>query len=96
MAELVPDYFTDGWRTRVLACPCDWQGDSRDMAMELHDQVTDYACPRCGNLLLIVTHPSLEQVRQAAAAGHPEAIEQWAIVEEARRRFPPDTDPADP
>ncbi|MEL1263644.1 hypothetical protein [Pseudoxanthomonas putridarboris] len=88
MAELVPDYFSAGWRTRALACPCGWEGDSRGMAMELHDQVTDYACPQCGNLLLIVTHPTLAQVRQAAAEGQAEAIEQLAIVEEARRHFP--------
>ncbi len=90
MAELVPDYFTAGWRERALACLCDWHGDSRAMAMELHDAVTDYACPRCGNLLLIVSHPSLEQVRAAATAGNAEAAGQLAIIEEARARFPAD------
>ena len=48
MAELVADYFTAGWRDRTLSCPCGWQGDSRAMAMELHDAVTDYACSQCG------------------------------------------------
>ncbi len=76
----------------MLACPCGWEGDSRGMAMELHDAVTDYACPACGNLLLIVSHPDLAQVRRAAAAGHPEAIDQLAIVEEALGRFPPASD----
>jgi len=90
VAELVPDYFTAGWRERTRACPCGWQGDSRAMAMELHDAVTDYACPECGNLLLIVSHPSLEQVRAAAGAGNEEALAQLAILEEARDRFPPD------
>jgi len=89
MAELVLDYFAAGWRERVLACPCGWQGDSRAMAMELHDAVTDYACPACGNLLLIVSHPDLAQVRQAAARGHEEALAQLALVEEALARFPP-------
>lgn len=84
MAELVPEYFVAGWRDRPLSCPCGWQGDSRAMAMELHEQVTDYACPDCGNLLLIVPHPTLEQVTRAAAEGHPEAIEQLALLEEAR------------
>lgn len=89
MAELVPDYFAAGWRERAVACPCDWQGDSRAMAMELHDDVTDYACPACGNLLLIVSHPSLAQVRQAAAADHPEARAHLAIVEEAQALLRP-------
>lgn len=90
MAELVSDYFTAGWRERALACPCDWRGDSRAMAMELHDAVTDYACPACGNLLLIVSHPSLDQVRAAATAGNEEAMAQLTIIEEALARFPPD------
>lgn len=84
------DYFDTGWRERELACPCDWRGGSRAMAMELHDAVTDYACPQCGNLLLIVSHPTLEQVRAAAAAGNDEAATQLAIVEEALARFPAD------
>ena len=92
MAEVVPDYFSPGWRERVLSCPCGWQGDSRATAMELHEQVTDYACPGCGNLLLIVSHPSLDQVRTAAAGGHAEAREHLAIVEEALARFPPAAD----
>lgn len=90
MAELVTDYFSAGWRERELPCPCNWQGDSRAMAMELHDAVTDYACPQCGNLLLIVSHPTLDQVRAAAAKGHGEAMAHLAIIEEARVRYPPD------
>lgn len=87
MAEILHDYFTSGWRSRVLDCACGWQGDTKSMAMELHDEVTDYACPQCANLLLIVTHPSLEQVRQAAADGNEEAQQQLAIVEEACSGF---------
>ena len=90
MSELVPDYFTAGWRARDLTCPCGWHGDSRSMAMELHDAVTDYACPQCGNLLLIVSHPTLYQVRAAAANGNDEATAQLGIIEEALARFPPD------
>lgn len=90
MAEILHDYFASGWRSRVLDCACGWQGDTKSMAMELHDEVTDYACPQCANLLLIVTHPSLEQVRQAAAEGNQEAQQQLAIVEEALQRFPQD------
>jgi hypothetical protein len=51
--------------------------------MELHEEVTDYACPGCENTLLIVSHPDIVQVRQAAADGNLEAQQQLALVEEA-------------
>lgn len=89
MADIIHDYFQPGWRTRELGCVCGWRGESSDMAMELHDEVTDYACPQCENLLLIVSHPSLEQVRDAAGAGNEEARQQLAIVEEALRQHRP-------
>jgi hypothetical protein len=53
------------------------------MRMELHEEVTDYACPACECTLLIVSHPDLDQVRQAAANGNTEAQQQLALVEEA-------------
>jgi hypothetical protein len=82
MAEIIRNYFTPGWRTERIGCVCGWEGDSRKMQMELHQEVTDYACPSCENTLLIVSHPDIEQVRQAAADGNLEAQQQLALVEE--------------
>ena len=82
MAEIIRNYFTPGWRTDRLHCVCGWEGSSANMAMELHEEVTDYACPACENTLLIVAHPDLAQV-QHAAAGNVEAQQQLALVEEA-------------
>lgn len=87
MAELLQNYFTEGWRERVLECACGWRGDSRAMSMELHGEVTDYSCPSCASLVLIVSHPSLAQVQEAAAAGHPEARQHLALLDEARAHF---------
>ena len=84
MAETVASYFSADWRQRVIACPCTWEGDSRGMRMQLHETATDYACPACEATLLIVAHPDIEQVRQAAAEGNEEARMQLQIVEEAR------------
>jgi hypothetical protein len=83
MAEIIRNYFMPRWRTDRLSCVCGWEGDSSAMQMELHEEVTDYACPACENTLLIVSHPNLEQVRQAAAEGNREAVQQLALVEEA-------------
>lgn len=83
MAEIIRNYFIPGWRGNAITCICGWRGDSAAMTMELHDEVTDFACPACESMLLIVSHPSIEQVRQAAAAGNVEASQQLTIIEEA-------------
>ena len=83
MAEIIRNYFTPGWRSDRLSCICGWEGTSANMQMELHEEVTDYACPACENTLLIVSHPDMQQVQQAAASGNVEAQQQLALVEEA-------------
>ena len=83
MADIIRNYFTPGWRSDRLSCICGWEGTSANMQMELHEEVTDYACPACENTLLIVSHPDMQQVQQAAAAGNVEAQQQLALVEEA-------------
>ena len=83
MAGIVKNYFEPGWRTRPMTCVCGWQGESAAMVMQLHEEVTDYACPDCESTLLIVPHPDMEQVMQAAADGDAEAQQQLALVEEA-------------
>ena len=83
MAEIIRNYFTPGWRSDRLSCICGWEGTSANMQMELHEEVTDYACPACENTLLIVSHPDMQQVQQAAAAGNIEAQQQLDLVEEA-------------
>ncbi|GAB3507080.1 hypothetical protein [Pseudoxanthomonas daejeonensis] len=82
MSELVNDYFQPGWRTRTVECAaCEWRGDSRDMTLEPHEDFSEYLCPRCEDIMLVVRHPDLAQVRAAAAAGHAEAQEQLALLQ---------------
>jgi len=83
MPELVGDYFQPGWRTRSFECAaCEWRGDSRAMTLQPHEDMSEYLCPQCEDILLVVRHPDLEQVRAAAADGHLEALEQLALLEE--------------
>jgi hypothetical protein len=83
MPELVGDYFQPGWRTRTLECgACEWRGDSGAMTLEPHAEQSEYLCPQCEDILLVVRHPDLAQVRAAADAGHPEAMEQRARRED--------------
>ena len=83
MPELVDDYFQPGWRIRQVGCAaCEWRGDSRGMSLQPHEDLSEYLCPRCEDIVLVVRHPDLAQVRAAAAAGHPEAVGQLALLEE--------------
>ena len=81
MTTTINDYYQPGWRSQQHTCPaCDWQGDSRQMEMELHDEQSEYTCPHCEFLLLVVLHPDLVQIQAAAAAGNAEAREQLEIL----------------
>lgn len=83
MPELVNDYFQPGWRRHRLACAaCEWEGDSSQMTLQPHEDLSEYLCPRCEDIVLVVRHPDLAQVQAAAAAGHQEAIGQLALLEE--------------
>ncbi|HBN53688.1 MAG TPA: hypothetical protein DD456_06525 [Stenotrophomonas sp.] len=86
MTTTVTDYYQPGWREQPHTCPaCEWQGSSRQMEMELHDEQSEYACPQCELPLLVVLHPDLAQIQAAAAAGNAEASEQLAILASAPR-----------
>ncbi len=84
MIVTINNYYQPGWRDQQHTChACDWQGTSRQMEMELHDEQTEYSCPQCECPLLVVQHPTLEDVKAAAAAGNEEAQQQLAILEMA-------------
>lgn len=86
MTTTVTDYYQPGWRDQNHACPaCEWQGSSRQMEMELHDEQTEYTCPQCEYPLLVVLHPSLQEVKAAADAGNEEAQQQLTILAMAPR-----------
>ena len=81
MALVIDNAYAPGWRDADTACEaCGWHGSVAAMRMEPDRDATDYACPGCGNLLLIVAHPTLEQVRTAAASGDVDAAEQLALL----------------
>lgn len=44
-------------------------------------------CPSCGQVVALVSYPTPEQTRQAAAQGHPEARRELERLEEMERRW---------
>lgn len=82
MITTIENYYAPLWREHEHTCAaCDWQGKAAAMAMDAHREQSEYSCPHCECLLLVVVHPDLAQVQDAAAAGHPEALEQLALLD---------------
>ena len=60
-------------RDATLSCPaCSWSGRGADNEESFEDLI-DVRCPQCDRMLLIVTFPTIEETRAAAAAGNPRA-----------------------
>src|SRR5204863_2296544 len=54
-----------------LACwNCDWRGRAQDGSQETHRELFDVSCPHCDTMLLIVSYPTIEETKAAAAAGN--------------------------
>jgi len=70
-----------------LECPdCGWSGTGKDASQEMHRDLFDVSCPRCDQMLLVVGFPTIEETRQAAAAGNPEAIKELPNAEKIEHR----------
>lgn len=86
MAAQILRYYDDDWRSPVQACPgCGWSGIAAEMSMELYEELADYSCPDCDRMLLVVGHPTLEEIVRAAGRGVEEAIEHLARIRRAGR-----------
>jgi tetratricopeptide (TPR) repeat protein len=73
-------------RDEPLTCPsCGWSGRGADNE-EYFEELLDVRCPRCDRMVLIVSLPTGEETRAAAAAGNPDAQGELPDVE-ARETF---------
>lgn len=65
----------------TITCPaCGWAGVSEGN-IEPFEELLDVRCASCGQMLLIVPYPTLDETKAAAAAGNAEAaeaLENWA------------------
>jgi hypothetical protein len=75
--------------TDSISCPCGWSGTVFD-GFEPYGELYDVRCEECNRMLLIVSYPTVEETKEAAAAGNPRAIKGLAAalrVERFRVRF---------
>ena len=89
MAEHLTYYGYD--EDRPVTCPgCGWNGPAKDGSQGLYKELFDVSCPRCDTMLLIVSLPTVEETKEAAARGDARAQADlgYALrVEESREAF---------
>ena len=60
-------YHDKSWRERGFTCPeCRWSGSTDDMGHDVFGELTEFSCAKCDKTLVIVPHPTLEQMLAAA------------------------------
>jgi hypothetical protein len=70
-ARIVSDFWRGYDDDVPLSCfDCDWAGRTADGSKDLHDELFHVSCPQCGQMLLVVSYPTLEQTRLAADGGN--------------------------
>jgi hypothetical protein len=68
-----------------ISCACGWSGTVFD-GFEPYDELYDVRCQECNRMLLIVSYPTIEETKEAAAAGNRRAIKGLPFALE-RERF---------
>ena len=60
---------------------CGWTGTAQEAFGEIYRELTDFRCPDCDRLILIVPHVTVAEMREYAAAGNEKAIRELADFE---------------
>jgi hypothetical protein len=71
---------------KLTCARCGWSGQAGEAPGELHRELFDVCCPVCDKMLLVVSHPTIEQTKAAAAAGNPEAMAKLPQVAQIEAR----------
>lgn len=74
--------------TAEITCPaCGWKGSGSAAEMEPYRELFDLSCPKCGQMLVIVSYPTVEETKEAAAAGNPKAMAELDSALEVEARW---------
>ena len=76
-------YWQFDWGATVDCPACGWRGTGQEADMNLFSELFDLRCPSCDRMVVIVSFPTEEETREAAARGNPDARRQLQRIEEA-------------
>ncbi len=81
-ARIVRYYDLD--ENEELTCPrCGWNGTAKEGDTELYRELFDVSCPKCEQMLLIVSYPTTADTEEAAKKGNKKALKE---LSSSRRR----------
>ncbi len=92
-------YYSD-WQHETFTCSqCGWAGTVSYEDLEVGDVAATIECKKCYRSLGVVMFPSLQQTKEAAAAGNEEAIKalpsfesrverNWELLDSSKRKNP--------
>ena len=66
-----------------FSCRCGWVGTFREMSNGWFEALIDGSCPSCDTMLVIRNLPTIDEIRDAAVRGVPEAVEQLRSIQAA-------------
>jgi hypothetical protein len=74
-------YYDDDWRSQHVDCPgCEWHGVPAEMDSTIYKELTEFSCPSCDKILLLVAHPTREEIERAARRGIKEAVQHLKLI----------------
>ena len=65
----------------LFRCRCGWQGTFQEMDNGWFEELIDGTCPTCDTMLAIRSFATIDEVREAAARGDRDAVEQLRSLE---------------
>ena len=72
------------WHEKLWTCSsCGWEGRGADAAIETFDALFELNCWECDSRLAVIMYPTFDEIKEAAAAGVPEALEMLPSVQAA-------------
>ena len=84
MSEIF-DYYDPGWRSARFTCSrCGWSGATEEMSRGVYRELMDFSCGSCDEIIVIVSFPTLDDIRRAAQLGNPEAIDELKRLQDAQ------------
>lgn len=71
--KAAPSYFSN-WKSETFICSeCSWTGQGEELSLETFDELFETHCPKCDSKFHVIGYPTLDEVKEAAAQGNPEA-----------------------